>query len=155
MKGRTIKFLTLLTGLVLSISLLFGCTNQQDFAAQEKIDLDETIEKSIISDFVMAHADDQYPPTEDNVSLRCYGAFDDVYVMFIDVADWMYAAVIGKEVVAGVEFVYSYAAHVMEVYSDGKFYSLSEAYKKHILSRSDLKQVQANYIADHEYLYQG
>lgn len=123
--------------------------NEEDESANR---LDEAIEKEIIAAFVAAHADDKYPVTEDEISLRCCAVFDDVYVLFVDVAGWDYDCAIWHIFVADVEFVYG-SGQRMTVYSNGAFYSLSNAYENEILSYDDLITLQKKYQSDHDYLY--
>ena len=79
------------------------------------------------------------------ISLRCYGAFDGVYVLFLD-GVWSHLDVVTSEVIAGVIFTYPNSIH-MEVYCDGAFYTLSEAYENGILSYDDLLTTHDTYKA--------
>lgn len=142
---KTLMTISLILVFCCFISILAGCVNAPT-------DLDEAVEGEIIDAFVAVHSQDSYPVTEDEVSLRCYGAFDGVYVLFVDVSGWAYTMAIKNEVIAGVKFVYS-CGQTLTVYADGAFYSLSEAYENKILSRQDLKAVQRNYKGDYQYLY--
>lgn len=142
---KHLKIISLLLVCCCFVSLLASCANAPT-------DLDEAVEKEIIDAFVAAHSQDSYPVTDDEISLRCYGSFDGVYVLFVDVAGWASTTEIKQEVVANVKFVYS-NGQTLTVYADGAFYSLSDAYKNRILSRQDLIAVQRNYKSDHQYLY--
>ena len=144
------KYLIILFSAILSCLMLFafsGCGPELE-DQEVPVALQESTEKEIISAYVASSKD---PVTEEEVSLRCYAVFDGVYVLFVN-ANWSYAEVVTTDTVAGVKFVYS-NAHEMTVYSDGDFYSLSEAYKNNILSKNDLLQLQKNYKSDHEFLY--
>ena len=82
--------------------------------------------------------------TEDQIRLRFMGVFDEVYVMFVDVKDMMYAEVITVEDVGGFLFVYS-CSHKMQVWQDGAFYTLPQAYAAGILTKEDLGMLTQNY----------
>lgn len=120
---------------------------------ESPIAIDKEISKEIVTAFIAAHINDKHPVTEDEISLRCYGVFDNVYVLFVDVVSWGYGAAILTEIIADLQFIYS-CGQKMTVYSDGAFYSLTDAYENGILSRDNLLTVQENYIKDHEYLYE-
>lgn len=130
---------------VLSFSTLHRWTH-------EGIPLDAATQQEIINAFVNVHSQDRYPVTEDEISLRCFGAFDGVYVLFVDVASWVYTAAIKVDVIAGVKFIYS-SGQTMYVYCDDAFYSISEAYEKNILSYENLVATQQNYRTHSEMLY--
>ena len=115
------------------------------------IGLGEAAEKEIIDAFVAAHSQGSHPLTEAEISLRFYGAFDDVYVVLVDTSD-AYILPFEKEVIADVEFIYE-KGQELTVYTNGAFYSLPDAYKNNILSLQDLKAVQRNYKSDHQHLY--
>lgn len=106
--------------------------------------LDEAIEREIIAALVAAHENDRYPVAEDEVSLRCRGAFNGVYVLFVDVDSWDYTTAVYWVVVDDVEFVYP-TGQKMTVYYNGSFCSLDEAYENEILSHDDLLTVQLNF----------
>ena len=130
---------------VLSFSLSDGLT-------KDGLVLEEDIQSEIISSFVNIHSKDTEPVTEDEISLRCYGAFDGVYVLFVDVASWGSFEVITTDIIAGVEFVYS-NSQTMIVYSDNAFYEISEAYDNNFLSYDNLVTAQQIYKFCHISLY--
>ena len=145
------KFLTAIVAILLSCTLLFafvGCTDADAKLSKSTdkttIKLDTEIEKEIIASFVAKHSGDKYPVAEDEVSLRCYGAFDGVYVLFVDVIGWDYTMAIERDVIADVEFIYG-SGQKMTAYSTGEFCSLSNAYANNILARDNLLTVQKNY----------
>lgn len=142
---------------VVAIILVFCCVVSVLGACVDKFDsslknMNETVERKIITDFVAAHSEDVYPVEDKDVSLRVYGAFDGVYVLFVDVAGWAYTEAIKTEIVAGVKFVYS-CGQTLEVYFDGAFYSLTTAYENGVISRANLRTVQRTYKRAHSYLY--
>ena len=120
--------------------------------AEEGIVLSKDIQREIVSAFVNAHSKDSYPVAENEISLRCFGSFDGAYVLFIDVASWGYSDAIEVDVISGVKFVYG-DGRMMEVYYDGAFYSISEAYEANVLSYDNLLATQETYKAYHEILY--
>ena len=115
-------------------------------------ELEKPIAEEIVDAFVAAHSTDRYPVEKDEVSLRFYGEFDGVYVMFVDVASWCYTDAIKIETVAGVAFVYS-CGQTLTVYCDGAFYSLTNAYEQGVISRDKLLAAQKVYVSNHPYLY--
>ena len=146
---KIVKVVAILLALCCIASVLGACVDKFDSSLKN---MNETVESKIITDFVAAHSEDAYPVSEDEVSLRVYGAFDGVYVLFVDVAGWAYTEAIQTEVVAGVKFVYS-CGQTLEVYCDGAFYSLTTAYEKGIISRAHLRTAQRTYKGAHSYLY--
>ena len=104
--------------------------------------LEKAVKQEIKAAFVEANKN-EYSLCEQEISLRCYGAFDGVYVLYVDVESWMYPSVVWSEVVADVEFVYG-SGQSLKAYSDGAFYSLTDAYENGILSRDNLLTVQQN-----------
>lgn len=120
----------------------------ESFKEQEEDDkspivLEKEIKQEIKAAFVKEHKNDKYPVKEDEISLRCYGSFDGVYVLFVDVESWAYTDEEWSEVIGDVEFFYG-SGQTMTVYSDGVFYSLAEAYENGILSRDNLLTVRQN-----------
>lgn len=88
----------------------------------------------------------------DDVRLRFMGVFEDVYVFFVDVKGMMYAEVINTENVGGFQFVYSCSQH-MQVWHEGQFYSLAQAYDAGILSNEDIRLLYRDYYEDYSYLW--
>lgn len=111
---------------------------------ETKIVLDKSIEREIIAAVIAAHSDYKYPLNEEDFSLRCFGAFDGVYVLFVDCTMWNYTADVTQVIIDGVEFVYG-SGQRLQVYKDGGFYSLTEAFENGILSHDELLTVQKNY----------
>lgn len=149
MAKKLIKIKKLIAVLLVAIGLLALCACETSEGTNP---LSKEKEKEIISVFITENSDAKHPLKKEDISLRLYGAFDGVYVLFVDVVGWNYTTAIETDVIDGVEFVYS-SGQKLTVYADGKFYSLSDAYDNHILSREDLLTVQKNYQTSHEYLY--
>ena len=107
--------------------------------------LDEATQTEIKTAFYNKYID-KYPNLGyEHLSLRCYGAFDGVYVIFED-GVWDTTCAVTSEVIAGVKFVYADALH-MTVYCDGAFYTLAEAYDNGVLSYDNLLATQQIYKA--------
>ena len=104
-------------------------------------------ENRIRQDYCDAH--DGIPV--DEVKLRCMGVFHGVYVMFIDVRNMMYADVITTDNVGGFRFVYS-CSQRMQVWCDGQFYSLQQAYEAELLTQDDLRLLSQAYYEAFPYL---
>lgn len=114
---------------------------EQKEDGKSPIVLEKAVKQEIKDAFVEANKN-EYSLCVEEITLRCYGAFNGVYVLFVDVASWGYWGVIGKEVIADVEFYYANSQR-MKVYSNGAFYSLTSAYENGILSRENLLEVKA------------
>ena len=105
--------------------------------------LDEGIQEEIKTAFYNTYVD-IYPDLPfEQLSLRCYGAFDGVYVLFED-SVWDVQCAVTSEVIAGVKFVYPDGLH-MTVYFNNAFYTLSEAYEHGILTYDNLLTTQETY----------
>ncbi len=89
----------------------------------------------------------------DQVRLRFMGVFHDVYVMFVDVKDMMYADVITTENVGGFQFVYSSSQHML-VWHEGEFYSLRLAFDAGLLTKENLRTLVKDYYAANPHLWQ-
>ena len=90
--------------------------------------------------------------TADEVGLRVFGVFGDVYVMFVDVSSYGYPTVIVSEMVGEYAFWYS-SGNTMEVFHNGIFYSLQEAFDTDLLTSDDLQTVFDNYYGAYPYLW--
>lgn len=113
------------------------------------VKISQRVTAEIIASYIEKNAERNL--TESDVSLSCYGAFENAYALFIfDRSD--YSNVITREFVDGLEFVYS-VDNKLQVYYQGDFFSLSEAFQRNILSRDDLLAVWNNYRAGYLYLY--
>ena len=118
------------------------------------VELDANVDKEIRTAYAALYTDG-HPVWAENVSLRCFGAFDGVYVLFVDAHGFEYFDyndAIHRETVSGIEFIYS-SSQTLTVYSNGEFCSLSEAYENKLLSHDELLTTQINYRARNENLY--
>ena len=137
MAKRKLSVLLFVVCILLVVCMVCGCSDRDV--------LNKKTQREIITAFVKLHSNDYYTVTEDEVSLRCYGAFDGVYVIFED-GIWCRTEAVKSEVIAGVRFVYPNGLK-MTVYCDGAFYTLSEAYENGILSYDNLLTTQQTYKA--------
>ena len=118
-----------------------------DGLTRNGITLDEAVQTEIKTAFYNKYVD-KYPDLPfDQLSLRCYGEFDGVYVIFEDRV-WDVTDAVSSEVIAGVTFVYPDGLH-MTVYCNNAFYKLSEAYENGILSYDNLLVTRDTYKACH------
>ena len=118
-----------------------------DGLTRDGLILDEAVQTEIKLAFYNSYKD-KYPNLGyEHLALRCYGAFDGVYVIFEDKV-WDCIDMVTSETVAGVRFVYPDGLH-MTVYCDGAFYKLSEAYENNILSYDNLLATKETYRACH------
>lgn len=136
--------------LLVTVGLLTLCACNSEGTGTNSFSKEK--QQEIITAFIAENSDAKYPLKKDDISLRFYGEFDGAYVLFVDVVGWGYTAAIEREVVGGVEFVYS-SGQKLTVYANGKFYSLSEAYDGGVLSLASLRSAQKNYKEGHAYLY--
>ena len=123
-----------------------------DGLTHKGIALDEDVQQKIITSFVNAYSTDRDPITADEISLRCYGAFDGVYVLFVDVESMLKLPAFREQTIAGVKFIYSYL-QTMVVYSNNAFYEIKDAYENNILSYDNMLAAQQTYKACHMSLY--
>ena len=100
----------------------------------------------------LAYCEDAKEITVDEVSLRVFGVFQDTYVLLVDVSSYSYPTVIVSEMVDEYAFWYS-SGHTMEVFHDGSFYSLQEAFDTDLLTTDDLQTVFDNYYGAYPYLW--
>ena len=112
----------------------------------------QTIDEKIKAAYIEQHQYYPYNFTVEDVSLSYYGDFNGTYVLMVYLYRYGYECIIGQSIVDGVKFIYS-DSNELTAYSKGKFYSLTEAFAKGLLTHSDLLEVQRNYRADYEYLY--
>lgn len=129
---------------VLSFALSEGLTiNGFPLEEDKQLEIKTAVYNAYIKD---KYEDDiSYDTVLEIVSFRCYGVFNDVYVLFVD---GMFGAsqAIKIDVIAGVRFVYVNGL-TMFVYSDGAFYEIYEAYANNILSYDNMLTTQQNYKA--------
>lgn len=107
----------------------------------------EITENRIRKDYCDAHPS----VSMDDVRLRIMGVFEETYVLFVDVKGMMYAEVITEENVGGIRFFYS-NSHKMQVWHDGRFYSLMEAYDAGLLTKQDLQRLSQDYYQANPHL---
>lgn len=75
---------------------------------------------------------------------RVFGIFGDTVVLFVDCDEFAYADVMCYETVNGLTFEYG-SSHMMEVYKDGHYYSILEAFEAQMLSAEQVQTVYDNY----------
>ena len=81
-----------------------------------------------------------YTYTAEDVTLTFYGEYNGAYVMFIDTPYLAYLDAITTQVVDGVTFVYG-SSHTLDVYNNGSFYSVGEAFENGLLTHNDLVDI--------------
>ena len=85
----------------------------------------------------------KYEGTTDDVSLRVFGIFDDTWVMFVD-TQYLYISMFGTEIIDGLEFRFG-SMQRLEVYHDGQFYWLTEAFDNGILTSENIITLHESY----------
>ena len=86
------------------------------------------------------------------VSYTVYGEFDGTYVLMVDVEGANYADSLHDVNVDGVDFHFT-QIRTFDVYREGEFRTLSEAFISGLLTHDDLLSVRSNHRADFEELY--
>lgn len=104
---------------------------------------EEGFDPSAIDTIKNAYAEN-HNTTADNVFVDIRGVYGDAYALWVNERGSGSAQVLTHEVVANVLFVYG-SSWSPEVYCDGDFYSLSEAYKQGLLSRNDVIDLRKHY----------
>lgn len=113
-------------------------------------------EIEIKQDFLLFHKDEveRYGGGVEDITIsEYYGTYNGCSVMFIDTPWWCYATEGRKEIIAGYEFRYG-SYQLLEVYFNGEFASLKEAYNKGWLSKEDIKNIYYNYYAENSFYYE-
>ena len=82
--------------------------------------------------------------TEADVSLRYFGEYSGAYVMFVDVAIFMYGEMVCEETLGNVTFWFSDIQPLM-VYYEQAFYELKDAYKMGYLTDDDVHKLHEIY----------
>lgn len=83
--------------------------------------------------------------TTDDITIREYfGTYNDCAIMFIDNPMWCYTCEFWSEEIAGYTFGYG-SSQTLDVYRNGEFVSLKEAYEKGWLSKKDIKDIRYYY----------
>ena len=91
------------------------------------------------------------PP--DFYTLCSYGAYNGAYAVLVGGTDIDYTANIVYRTVGDCLFIYS-SSHEMDLYFQGSFYTLTEAYERGILSDADLQALCRTYRAANAGLYE-
>ena len=114
-------------------------------ALEGKPVLDKEIEAEIRTAYYNLYKDafDEYALSEDDMSLRYYGKFSNSYVMFIDSILSIFPSVVSPEVIEGVTFEYGDPQR-FEVYCNGKFYAVQQAYDNGLLTHDNLVDIAYN-----------
>lgn len=128
------------TSLPVSIPVLPPKTEPWDDGRVALLKLSQLTDLKVRQDY--CDAAEQLSPEQ--VTLRVLGIFDETYVLFVDVQGMVYAQVITTQTVAGYTFRYS-CYHTMEVYHDGVFYTLQDAFAMGIITGEQIAEVAARY----------
>ena len=110
-------------------------------ASQISEDMKQSMRQSF-KDQYFKHSDDV---RVDEIKIsRVFGIFGDTVVLFVDCDEFAYADVMCYEKVNGLTFEYG-SSHMMEVYKDGHYYSILEAFEAQMLSAEQVQTVYDNY----------
>ena len=71
---------------------------------------------------------------------KCYGFYNGCVPMLFEGYALSYAGVITREEIAGIIFEYG-SSNTIQVWKDGKIYTLQEAYDQGFLSKQDIKTI--------------
>ena len=125
---------------------------------EESTTTSEVVERDIVSELGRIPAEevsdvkhawiDHYELREESyssISIWLIGAFDDVYVMFVDGEAYFWTLPVLKKETVG-EYRFSYKnSHPIEVYYNGQFYTLKEAYNNQWLTDENIYDVYIRY----------
>lgn len=100
--------------------------------------LSEDVKHQILADYRAANAE----LTTEELQLRVFGVFGEVYVLFVDGEAW--GAMETEETVGGLRFCYSSTQYLL-VYAGGHFYRLQNALDEKIITADELQTVFDNY----------
>lgn len=129
--------------LTLVVAVITGCAFAGNASGEKEMTIEEEIIEAYYDTQVEDSLKDQY--TAADLSLRFRGAFSDAYVIFID-GIYLYQAERTSEIVGGIKFEYL-ETRKLQVYHQGAFYSLQEAYELGLLSANDLYDLKEIYEA--------
>ena len=121
--------------LILCVSIIFGCTGQQS--------AEEQIKKA----YVQLCAKDGQEVTTEDITVECYGVFEDAYVGFYKSVYDIPMMMATQIEIDGIVITFP-TTLVLKVYQNGQFISLVEAYEETILTRDNLLTVKYNYEND-------
>ncbi len=108
--------------------------------------LDKEIEAEIKTAYFNLHKKDfdNCNATAADISIFFCGEYSGSYVMFVHSAVYSYEDAVSLEIIDGVLFNYS-SGHKMDVYNNGMFYSVSEAFNQDLLTHNDLLNLVGNW----------
>ncbi len=85
-----------------------------------------------------------YYNSPNQVRLKYYGSFDNAYCFILDCPIYNYSSVMTEVEVGGYTFVFG-SSNTMQVYCDGEFYGLKQAYENGILNKVELAKLYSYY----------
>jgi hypothetical protein len=107
----------------------------------------------LTEEVIGAHvAADECDKVASNHKARFVAKMDDRYAVFIDCPGVMYAQEVIVVTINGLDFWYS-DYHQMEIYCDGKMYSVQSAFEKGILSENQLRYLYEIHRGNYDYPY--
>lgn len=107
----------------------------------------------LTEEIIRAHiASDECDKAASNHKVRMVAKMDDRYAVFIDCPGVMYAQEEIVVTINGLDFWYS-DYHQMEIYCDGKMYSVQSAFEKGILSENQLRYLYEIHRGNYDYPY--
>ena len=150
--------------LVLVCLMIFsnGCVGESAIDEQNRLEtpidgegLSVKMVNQIIEDFAKLYGSSWDGAAFDEFVIHHRGTFNGCVVMKIAPKDAQFAAVPGKDVVAGIEFFYGYASFTLRVWKEGQFYSLTEAYNQGFLTQENLESISMGQSSTGNYYYGG
>lgn len=109
-------------------------------ASQIPEDMKQTMRQTFIEQF-FKHSGLK---TEDIRIERVFGLFGDTVVLFIDSAELQYGDAVRHEYVNGLVFTFG-STHMLQVYNNGHYYTILEAFEAQLLSAEQVQTVYDNY----------
>ena len=105
---------------------------------------DDASHEQIVAEYAELHN------VKHDITLTCYGEFRGAHVVYIE--GLISLQMLSDLRVAGVTFHFP-TLQQFDVYFNGKFYTLSQAFWKGLLTHKNLLEIRDKHKADYEYLY--
>ena len=138
------RYLDIDAMLVSSIAPMLGDASalSPETEAEMKVAYVETVCKAYNDSVRDKYPDDVVTP--DRIRFVFYGAFHGVYAVCTSGTPFDYAQVLVTDTVDGLPFFYG-SGHTMDIYCNGTFYKVKEAFEEGILTHEDLVMLLHNY----------
>lgn len=144
---KLIKIVSLIIALLLMFSLV-ACSNpkRKDTKPDNIKDVTGKLTDEMKSEIQLAYYNENKDLCSSPKQIRgtCYGVFDDASCLILTLPDVGYLDVMTNVEVAGYTFKFG-DSNPMNIYYNGEFYGLKQAYENGILDDNELAELYANY----------